>query len=43
VEKIPVHITTETFLLGEAETALRRLRRGKLKGAAVLQVAVGGL
>ena len=43
VEKIPVHITTETFLLGEAETALGRLRQGKLKGAAVLQVAVGGL
>ena len=43
VEQIPVHTTTETFPLGEAETALRQLRQGKLKGAAVLQVAVGGL
>ena len=43
VEKIPVHTTTETFPLGEAETALRRLRQGQLQGAAVLQVAVGGL
>jgi len=43
VEKIPVHTTTETFPLGEAETALRRLRQGQLQGAAVLRVAVGGL
>ena len=39
VEKIPVHTTTETFPLGEAETALGRLRGGQLKGAAVLSVA----
>ncbi|HSR90381.1 MAG TPA: zinc-dependent alcohol dehydrogenase family protein [Gemmatimonadales bacterium] len=38
VEKIPVHPTTETFPLGEAETALSRLRKGQLKGAAVLSV-----
>jgi alcohol dehydrogenase, propanol-preferring len=43
VEKIPLHTTTEIFPLGEAETALRKLRQGQLKGAAVLQVAVGGL
>ncbi|HSE45880.1 MAG TPA: hypothetical protein VLA89_11205, partial [Gemmatimonadales bacterium] len=38
VEKIPVHTSTETFALGEAETALRRLRQGELKGAAVLSI-----
>jgi propanol-preferring alcohol dehydrogenase len=43
VEKIPLHTTTEIFPLGEAETALRKLRQGQLQGAAVLQVAVGGL
>jgi len=43
VEKIPVHATTEIFPLGEAETALSKLREGKLQGAAVLQVAVSGL
>jgi propanol-preferring alcohol dehydrogenase len=43
VQAVPVHTTTETFALGEAETALRRLRQGQLQGAAVLQVGVGGL
>jgi alcohol dehydrogenase, propanol-preferring len=38
VEKIPVKISTEIFQLNEAETALRRLRKGELKGAAVLSV-----
>jgi alcohol dehydrogenase, propanol-preferring len=39
VEKIPLHTATEIFPLGEAETALRKLRQGQLKGAAVLSVA----
>jgi len=38
VEKIPVHASTEIFQLNEAETALRRLRQGELKGAAVLSI-----
>lgn len=38
VEQIPVHTSTEIFHLGEAETALHRLRDGQLKGAAVLNV-----
>ena len=38
VEANPVRTTTETFPLDQAELALRRLREGKLRGAAVLQV-----
>ena len=38
LETIPVHTSTETFALAEAETALHRLRQGQLKGAAVLSL-----
>ncbi len=38
IEATPVRTTTETFPLDQAESALRRLREGKLRGAAVLQV-----
>jgi len=36
--KIPVHASVETFVLAEANEALRRLRDGDLLGAAVLTV-----
>jgi len=35
--KVPVHTTTQTFALEEANEALNQLRNGKLRGAAVLQ------
>ena len=34
--QVPIHVTTESFPLSEANTALARLREGKLTGAAVL-------
>lgn len=34
--QVPIRVTTESFLLCEANTALTRLREGKLTGAAVL-------
>jgi propanol-preferring alcohol dehydrogenase len=34
--KVPVHTTTETFRLDQANEALNQLRSGKLQGAAVL-------
>jgi len=34
--KVPVHTEVETFRLEEANEALKRLRDGKLQGAAVL-------
>src|SRR6185369_7291022 len=34
--KVPVHTTTETFPLEQANEALERLRAGRLTGAAVL-------
>lgn len=34
--KVPVHTTTQTFALEQANEALNRLRNGKLQGAAVL-------
>jgi alcohol dehydrogenase, propanol-preferring len=34
--KVPVRTSVETFPLGAADTALRRLRAGELRGAAVL-------
>jgi propanol-preferring alcohol dehydrogenase len=34
--KVPVRTHVETFPLGEANTALQRLRSGQLQGAAVL-------
>jgi propanol-preferring alcohol dehydrogenase len=34
--KVPVHTTTETFRLDQANEALNQLRTGKLRGAAVL-------
>jgi propanol-preferring alcohol dehydrogenase len=34
--KVPVRTSVETFPLGAADTALQRLRAGKLRGAAVL-------
>ena len=36
--RVPVKTHVETFALEEANTALDRLRRGKLNGAAVLVV-----
>jgi propanol-preferring alcohol dehydrogenase len=33
---VPVHTEVETFRLEEANEALKRLRDGKLQGAAVL-------
>lgn len=34
--QVPIHVTTESFPLNEANAALTRLREGKLTGAAVL-------
>jgi propanol-preferring alcohol dehydrogenase len=34
--QVPIRVTTESFPLSEANTALTRLREGKLAGAAVL-------
>ncbi|MCC2681432.1 MAG: Zinc-containing alcohol dehydrogenase superfamily [Nitrosospira multiformis] len=34
--QVPIHVTTESFPLSEVNTALTRLREGKLTGAAVL-------
>jgi propanol-preferring alcohol dehydrogenase len=34
--KVPIRVTTESLPLSQANTALTRLREGKLTGAAVL-------
>jgi propanol-preferring alcohol dehydrogenase len=34
--EIPVEVEVETFPLGEANEALRRLKEGEIEGAAVL-------
>jgi propanol-preferring alcohol dehydrogenase len=39
VPKVPVHSTTQSFALENANEALERLRSGRLEGAAVLQIA----
>jgi propanol-preferring alcohol dehydrogenase len=36
--RIPIHTHVETFPLEQANTALERLRRGELTGAAVLLI-----
>ena len=36
--RIPIRTRTEVFALDDAEQALRRLREGRIAGAAVLQV-----
>jgi alcohol dehydrogenase, propanol-preferring len=39
--KVPVHTTTRTFRLEQANEALNQLRSGKLQGAAVLEIGFG--
>jgi propanol-preferring alcohol dehydrogenase len=36
--RVPIRTTVETFALHEANEALKRLREGKIKGAAVLVI-----
>src|SRR6266536_893869 len=40
--QVPVRTEVETFALGEANEALDRLRRGRIRGAAVLHLAASG-
>ncbi len=40
--QVPVRTEVETFALGEANEALDRLRRGRIRGAAVLHLAAPG-
>ena len=36
--QVPIHTETEVFPLEEANTALAKLRRGEIRGSAVLSV-----
>jgi propanol-preferring alcohol dehydrogenase len=39
--RVPVHADVQTFALASANEALSQLREGKIRGAAVLQIAAG--
>jgi len=37
-ERIPIRLETERFSLGDANEALLRVKRGQVRGAAVLEI-----